>query len=297
MFVIRSRKLQSLVFLVCCMFALGTVAHADNSVVFNFNGIALSANGTYSYANGQNGTYMGNESTVSNTLNTQFQTAPSGVGTNNKLTVSGTTSTGGTNTSVAATNNWLGDGHVVNGLAGSLGAGGNTYLINANGQESFTGTDTGFVFDFQNAAGTAQDNFITSVTFTFEIFPDGTCSSLPCASVPDFEFYAGTSMSAIQNASNLIYTKNGCTPGASGCAVTSTNSPTSNGGVEVAPQLGPTTVTFYFSTPVSVLDFEDWPQTIGVNNLQINTPEPGSLLLLAIGLTGLAAIRRRYATM
>src|SRR5690348_10926731 len=63
-------------------------------------------------------------------------------------------------------------------------------------------------------------------------------------------------------------------------------------GTEAAPQL---LGTFSMSlSGVTTIQFVDWPQRIGIDNLVLRTvPEPGSLALLAGGLLGWGFFRRR----
>jgi len=72
-----------------------------------------------------------------------------------------------------------------------------------------------------------------------------------------------------------------------------THSPASGAtGTELAPQL---LGTFSMSlNGATKIEFVDWPQRIGIDNLVLRTvPEPGSLALLAGGLLGWNFFRRR----
>jgi hypothetical protein len=76
------------------------------------------------------------------------------------------------------------------------------------------------------------------------------------------------------------------------------HSPASGGSTELAPQFLGQSGTWFFPTGVTYLEFMDWPATVGIDNLTINVPEPGSLLLFAGGfLIFLAVARRRKATL
>jgi hypothetical protein len=130
-----------------------------------------------------------------------------------------------------------------------------------------------------------------TVAFDYEIFPDGTCANLSnnganCGgstdpNLPDFVFDV--------NGSTNVWTKYGVVPGTTnGNAVHSPKSPT---GTELSPQL----IGTYSGSlsGVKELDFIDWPATIGVDNLTITTVEPGTLLLLGMGLSSLFLLRKK----
>jgi hypothetical protein len=132
---------------------------------------------------------------------------------------------------------------------------------------------------------------IQSFGTDFQIFPDGSCPSLSnCGgtgnpNLPDLEINSGAGATGTH-----FGTFYGVAPGAGGTYNDSPNDPLG----ETAPQLLGTTGTYnvasFTSNPVSSLDFMDWPNTIGLDNLQITfkkTPEPATMAIFVFGLLGL----------
>jgi len=127
---------------------------------------------------------------------------------------------------------------------------------------------------------------IYQVSFDYEIFPNANCTVSNCADVPDFTFKANgvTYASALaKNVTALPFTH----------SVNSTASAN-----ETAMQLGPKfTGIITFTNGVTALQFIDWPVTIGIDNLKVNTnapvPEPATMLLLGSGLAAAYAKKRR----
>jgi hypothetical protein len=141
---------------------------------------------------------------------------------------------------------------------------------------------------------------IYNVSFDYEIFPNGSCAdpnaNYPtpkgnCSVWPDFTFKAGNSVST----STILYATSQDPSVAS--YVGYTHSPISGAiNKEKAPQLLATSGTFVFPNGVTKLEFYDWPEQIGIDNLTVNqVPEPGILLLLGVGL-GRACLRRKHKT-
>lgn len=158
----------------------------------------------------------------------------------------------------------------------------------------------------------------TSFSFDFEIFPDGTCPAkdtgspptTTCgvnnANLPDLEIYGGTSADTTAHREAVHFgTFWGVTPGASTPVMTGITNVTyttyTKSGVsgvtpttEFAPQLlGRASYTVAAGTTITGLDFMDWPETIGIDNLYVGLPEPASIAMFALGLIGLAMIARR----
>jgi hypothetical protein len=123
---------------------------------------------------------------------------------------------------------------------------------------------------------------IHSVSFDWEVFPDGTCGSCTGGpNFPDFELWAG-----VNGAASPLFTFG---PGAPNFPVTVPNG--------FAQGIGHFSASF--AQGVTRLEFVDWPQRIGIDNFDSTTqvPEPATLALLAFALATLTfAQRRKRAT-
>jgi len=176
-------------------------------------------------------------------------------------------------------NGYNGDGHVVNG----------TTLGNDE-----SGTDR-FIITLQSGStDTIKMQFtglqLYTVTFDYEIFPDASCTSpTNCPSKPDFSFWAGNGGTTSQ-----IFHDYGDFP------AWGSDSPVSTNERSAQKIVYSYTYTASGSSSFDTIWFQDWPATIGVDNITITTrtpppvPEPASILLVGSGL--LAAVRRRKLT-
>lgn len=205
-------------------------------------------------------------------------------------------------TGAAADQNYNGEGYVV-------GPGGKSLTLGtSNNATSNSSTTVNSTYDTfianTNDSSTQISNEITikfsgftingSVGFDYEIFPDGSCTALPCGSnTPDFEFDTSGSNPVTSFGTNGI--QYGVTPSSSGSDGSSTKGPN---GTIVAPQ--------YIGTwsgslsGVNELDFIDWPATIGVDNLTVSwntpVPDPSSVLLLGTVVAGIALRKKLRKT-
>jgi hypothetical protein len=193
-------------------------------------------------------------------------------------------------TGAVASNNYNGDGHVTGPTTGSTSftlaqldpANNRTFIKNDTDHSS---NEIKMVFSGLT---------ISSISFDFEIFPDGTCPSLSnCGgsghpNLPD--------LTVISNGSHQVAEYFGVVPGQAGSYNTSyIHSPASGQfSNELAPQLLGSSGILNLPAGTTQLEFQDWPATIAINHLKIDpVPEPGTITLLASALIGLAAALRR----
>ena len=203
---------------------------------------------------------------------------------------------------VAVAQKYTGDGHVVGPGGASLTLGNSTNATNNSG--SVSGSYDNYLSNVATLAdGTSptqlsQGILITfthgvsltgTFSFDFEVFPDGSCPSVgSCTSTPDL-------IVSTNGTTPYSHTFLGVAPGtlANG---TSTHSPLSGAGTELAPQLIGTSGNITL-TNATTLKFMDWPAAIGIDNLKLvtATPEPMGqvFLLVGLGLVALAGKRLR----
>jgi len=257
-------------------------------VTFNFNTLAAGANDAtvQSYMQG--------------VLNSIYGTGTGKV----TVTVTGALGDSGA-VQTGAGLSWTGDGHVV---GGTIGKPPSITLGNSNacsGSGCTAGSPDSYIRN--NSLGLSLDpvsNIIdmtftgaaftgfTNAAFDWEIFPDGTCPALGnCGgtgnpNTPDLIFKAGAA---------TVTTLLAVAPGTPG---TYTNSPgfgSYPGGTEAAPQaIG--TGSWGFAS-ASHFQFQDWPSTIGIDNLTFtppsSVPEPASVILLLTTALGCYFVGRK----
>ena len=201
------------------------------------------------------------------------------------VTGPGSAGTGGT----AAKSLTLGtsDGATASNTTSSINSGYDTFLANTNDASTQIASQITMKFSGFTINGNAS--------FDYEIFPDGSCTSLPCsAGAPDFKFEAGTNSTGTDPLVTSFGTNGdqlGVTPGTTDG--NTNNSPLSSS--EATPQfIGTWSGSL---SNVNELDFIDWPATIGVDNLSVNwttttqqspVPEPFSVVLLGTIVGGIA---------
>jgi len=229
--------------------ALPTFAVPVTSLPLDFSSIPLASNVNVSASSGLG--KVANSAAIATAINSQL---PAG----DSVTVAG----------ALATKTYTGEGFVVGNTLANTAPGG-IFIINDSfgifaKSDKITITLTGFT--------------IHSIEFDWEIFPNGTCpastSPTSCAKSngtnanwPDISLWVGTNPASLTNAWGRPAT---------------TADPAT-----IAPQALHLSEVVNFGKEVSVLEFRDWPNTIGIADVRLNVPEPGTLALLLAGLAGL----------
>jgi hypothetical protein len=282
----------SLAFVTCCLSAVPALA---GSITFNFNGPALGdakpsessnsnpANSIKGYMNKVLADQLGAGFSVTKVWGAKSETNDSYDGDNHVV------------------------GHLFNGQMTSMTLG-NSEHAKAQGPAGELGTINdlpydGYIFNSNDTMFYMEFNFpIQAVSFDYQIFPNGSCGDPKpdspienptgsCNRWPDFKFFAG-----VPGDMDLYLHSTGLDPSDAFPAYDGyRNSPIRpNVGLwEKAPQLLTVSGLIVLNQPSTRLEFHDWPERIGIDNLVISTPEPASFLFVGAGSLILAAFGRR----
>ena len=205
-------------------------------------------------------------------------------------------------TGAVGSNSYNADGHVVGAISGGSAtsytlfklAGGTFIMNNSEGEPA----SNDILMSFQGLT-------IATVSFDLEIFPDNSCTALSGSKCGGSSNPNQPDLTLLANGTS-VETWLGQTPGGSGSsngihASSYVHSPASGlSGDELAAQLlGPSGI-IALPAATTALDFQDWPATIGINDLVITfnsdppgVPEPGTLALFGTALLGLIPWRRK----
>jgi hypothetical protein len=231
-------------------------SHAESNIVFDFNSLADGA------GNSAIQTYM------RGVIQTEL-------GVSNGVTVTG----------AGAEKNYTGDNHVVGPVSGSTVT--SLTLGNTDGGVQHALPWDTFIYNSNSIKIDMLFSIpIYQVSFDYEIFPNASCVNPPgsCNVFPDFRFKAdGVSVlyALSLDPDAAAYT---------GYRHSPFSGPIDN---EKSPQLLAVSSTYFFPAGVTHLEFYDWPERIGIDNLTIGVPEPATILLLGAGLAGLFAACRK----
>lgn len=259
-----SRNLVRALLVGIVVVAMGTVSAFAGTYTFNFNGVGAAADSG------------GTNSTKSTNITNYMNSVLSGSGVS--VTVYG----------AKEANGYTGDGHVV-GSSCSKYISGCTATTLGNDGDGQPGTDRFIITQQtggQDAIKMVFSQVVYSITFDLEIFPD-------VSGNPDFTLLTNDGAGGAQQTDLHL---SGLTPSGKLSPYSK-----SHGNVyETSPQLllnGNNKVTYTSNTGFTTIWFQDWPATIGIDNLTITTgntpavPEPASVFLVGSGL--LAVVRRK----
>jgi hypothetical protein len=240
-------------------FCLPAFATPVANLPLDFSSIALTTNAPSSFGSGAK---VAGPGAIAAAINAQLPAGDS------------VTMTGG-----VATNSYAGEGHVVgNTLAAT--APGHIFIINDSfgiyaGSPNFSPKDS-FTISLNGFT-------LSSIKFDYEIFPDASCAY-------------STSLSSCykQGPSNANWPDIGISINGSTTEIWNANATIPSPGKD--PQALVFGQIVNFPTAATSITFWDWPATIGVADIRLNVPEPGSLaLVFAAGLAGLGFSRRKRA--
>lgn len=195
---------------------------------------------------------------------------------------------------------YTGDNHVVGPKNGSTVT--SLTLGNSDASVKHAAPLDAFLYNSNDVKITMTFNFdIYGVSFDYEIFPNSTCSNpkssltesaVSCNVWPDFTLKAGT------NGPFATYLHSNSVDPYTTAINGYQYSPFSgaNAKEKAAQWLGQSGDIIL--PGVRTLEFWDWPERIGIDNLKLTTkkvPEPATLLLLGAGLAAYARRRRQQA--
>jgi hypothetical protein len=187
--------------------------------------------------------------------------------------------------------NYTGDGHVVGPKSGTTVT--SLTLGNSDNTVQHGGALDAYLYNSDSVKITMTFNFdIYGVSFDYEIFPNSNCANPPstCNVWPDFTLKAGT-VGPYATYLHTVSVDPFITPINSYQYSPFSGASAKEKAAQWLGQSGDIVL-----PGVRTLEFWDWPERIGIDNLKLITkkvPEPATLLLVGAGLAAYARRRRQ----